>query len=363
MIDFYDIENRFIQLGPDEWERLPGHGKRNPPANRAHIRLSPPNWMGMQEALIFQDHFRLRVCPAKVLGRWNTYGSNDLRRVIERTAPLMLEAMGITVTPRIRQHFADGDYRIREVHIAEQFHLPNHGCTDFLTQSRRRLDESHNVKRIERGRGFKINPGSRRCESIFYNKLFEFHNKALPQYQRLIAVEPRSIAAMGHMVDRDIQQHLAALGPRLEFRLGDHFFSPSNPLSQGSGWRRGREQADQIYCDQLKLLNLPGWVRASWARRTAEHRLSRAELATYLLWHYGEPLSVAAGSPKTVTRHAGAIRSAIGVDIRQPASAALKGRNKVDLGAVFAWRNRVRRQEVELDRDLGRLNEWERPLG
>jgi len=49
---------------------------------------------------------------------------------------------------------------------------------------------------------------------------------------------------MGLMVERDIQQHLAALGPRIEIRLGDHFFSAKNPLSLGHNWESSSKQAD-----------------------------------------------------------------------------------------------------------------------
>ena len=362
MIDFYDIEIHFIPLGPEEWAKLPGHLKPVQPVNRAHIKLRHPNWMGQQEALICPDHFRLRVCPQKVLGSWNAFGSNDLRQVVLETAPLMLQEMGLQVTPRILRKLRAGEYRIRELHLAEQFHLRHYGTSDFLAQLRRRLVESHNVSRMLRGRGLYIDPKSRRCETALYNKLFEFHSRGLPEYRRRID-STDGITRAGLIIDRDFQQHVAALGPRLEFRLGDHHFSPNNPLSHGFNWLAGSDTADAIYSDQLLHLKLPHKVHPTWARQEAMQRLTPAERKTYLLWSHGEPLDVAAGASKSITRHAKSIEKALGINIRQPAAAVLGRRQAIEPARVFRWENRVVAAAVDLDRDLGSLNEHLPELG
>jgi len=129
-----------------------------------------------------------------------------------------MSVMGIKVTREVKALLAAGKYRIREVHIAEQFHLRDYSCSDFLLQLMRKLNESHVVQRINAGRGFRINAQSRSCSVIVYNKLFEFHRRALPQYSYRVN-EATGFARAGLIVDREFQQHVAALGPRLEIRL------------------------------------------------------------------------------------------------------------------------------------------------
>jgi hypothetical protein len=357
MIDLYNIEIAFISIGPKEWSRLPGHTSTMSRIPRAHIRLKHPNWMAEQKALIIGDHFRLQVCPAKVLGRWNAYGTNDLRKAVAETAPLVLRAMGIEVTAEIRERLGAGDYVVRAVDITEQFHLPNHGITDFLTHLRQRMIGSHDVRR-SRGQGFYVNSGNRRCEYIVYNKLVEMHSRATQRYaQRLgasVSTSGIGMREVGLMIDRGLQLHLAALGPRLEVRLGDQFFR-HHRLAAGDAWTPAT--AESVFRDEVDRLRLPSSVDATWARRTARQRLALQELRTYLLWAQGEPLAVAAGSPKTIDRRAKAIERVLGLDIHQPASSVLGNRGSVDPTKVFAWKNRVKAREVDLDRDLGSLNE------
>jgi hypothetical protein len=98
-------------------------------------------------------------------------------------------------------------------------------------------------------------------------------------------------------------------------------------------------------------------VHPVWARRKASRSLPGAVFRTYLLWALGEPGEVAAGSPKTLQRHDQIIGSKLGLSIRQPASAVLGRKLSVDPAAIFARKNRVLADTVDLDQDLGSLGE------
>lgn len=349
MIDFYDIDISFIPLGREVWLKLPGHESVKQPTFRQQIKLRNPAWASQQTALMFPDSFRIIVCPAKVLGRWNTYGIDDLRLAILETAPLVLKAMGIEVTHAILDSLSRGDYKVREVHIAHQFWLPDHDIGDFLDCVCRRLNESHFPQRLPRGRGFLLSPESRTAAYLFYDKELETRRKGRPFYDRRMAetqVFPlRSWKRAGLALDRDKQRVMAAAGPRLEIRLRDQFFR-GNRLGRGENWRT--DSADLIYRQKLGGLQLPRVVNAIYARKVARQRAGKA-YATYLLWAAGNRLDDIGLHQKTVGAHRRLIREALGLDIRTPASAVFGGRGTVDVREVFEWSNRVQDADIDLD--------------
>lgn len=349
MIDFYDIDISFIPLGREDWLRLPGHESVMQPASRQQIKLRNPAWASQQTALMFADSFRLMVCPAKVLGRWNTYGSDDLRAIVLETAPLVLKAMGIDVTPKIMESLARGEYKVRELHIAHQFWLPDYDIGDFLDCVCRRLNESHFPQRLPRGRGFFLSPESRTAVYLFYDKELETRRKGRPFYDHRMAdtkaVPLHSWKRAGLALDRDKQRVLAAAGPRLEIRLRDQFFR-GNALERGRNWRP--DIADSIFRQKLGGLQLPRVVNATYARNVARRRAGKA-YGTYLLWAAGSRLDDIGLHQKTVGAHRKILQDALRLDIRQPASSVLGNRAAVDAAAVFAWDNRVIAEAVDLE--------------
>jgi len=360
MIDLYDIEIHNIPLGPNEWARLPGHCSRRRPVNRMQVDLKDPSWPTKQDALILIDSFRLICCPQKALGRWNCVGTDDLREAVLRTAPSLLHKMGVRVTPEIMESLAEGEYDIRKVHIAHQFWLPDNDITDFLLATRRRLNESHGPVPVFRGDGFMIGNRSRTVEYVFYDKLREFLKSALAFYQAQMERhrDRSSFAKVAVGLDRDLQRIAAAAGPRLEMRLGDHFFRRNPRLKKGKGWTP--TTADSLYHGYLRKLKLPAVVEAVPARVQARQRLKTA-YKTYLLWARGEPLNDIGTNVKTIASHRKLIEDALGVDIRTPASAVLGDRGTVDVRAVFDWSNRVRADAIDIDR-LGWLGDPYKPF-
>ena len=166
MIDMYVIEIA-ITLVKKEWQRLPGHFKSTPPVNRQQVTLSDPSWTAAQHAMIMPDIVRLIVCPPKVLGRWNVFGTDDLQEAVRTTAPQVLTAMGIDVDPLILKMLDQGTYTLREVHITHQFHIEHFSISDFISYLFRRLNESHRPEWMHRGEGFTINSRSRTAVYCF----------------------------------------------------------------------------------------------------------------------------------------------------------------------------------------------------
>lgn len=348
MIDFYDIEITFIPLGREAWLKLPGHESSERPVYRQQVKLHQPAWASQQTALMFPESFRIMVCPAKVLGRWNTYGTDDLLAAVLETAPLVLKAMGIEVTPAILESLSRGDYKVREVHIAHQFWLPDYDIGDFLDCLCRRLNESHFPQRLPRGRGFFLFPESRTAVHLFYDKDLETRRKGLPFYDRRMAETKafplHSWRRTGLALDRDKQRVLAAAGPRLEVRLRDQFFR-GNALEWGCNWLP--DTADSIFRQRLCGLQLPRVVNATYARKVARKRAGKA-YGTYLLWAAGSRLDDIGLHQKTVGAHRKIIQDVLRLDIRQPASSVLGSHAAVDAAAVFAWHNRVIAEAVDL---------------
>ncbi|HEX7689708.1 MAG TPA: phage/plasmid replication protein [Burkholderiaceae bacterium] len=348
MIDYYDIELNQIRLGPKEWRRIPGHEKPTRPPNRMHVKLKEKGWAATQEALIPHDSLRLLVCPQKVLGHWNCHGSDDLRQVVLDTAPAMLRAMGLEVTQEIMSDLVLGKYGIRKVHIAHQFWLDDRCIRDFLRAVRRRLNESHEPVPVFRGDGFMIGNRSRTVEYVFYVKLREFLKYGLPFYRERLAHERAKGRPYGARtgLERDLQRIAAAAGPRLEMRLGDHYFRKNRNFARGTGWAAAT--ADGIYQQHLRKLELPPVVEAAPARVRARQRLKTA-LKTYLLWADGHPLNDIGTNVKTVASHRRIILQELGFDIRTPASAVFGDNLTVDARSVFDWKNRVQAAKVDVD--------------
>jgi II/X family phage/plasmid replication protein len=182
MIDLYYIIIPPEVLGPQQLQRI---RERHPSDTQGFrkIPLEAPNWMGRQWAMLDGATVRLKVCPAKVLGRWNTWGSSDLRRVVLDTAPLVLRELGVRVTAEVLAHLAAGNYRLHEVHIAHQFWLRNRGITDFVQSVARTIGESHRPQLFPpgRGHGFYLDPWSRTRSWVCYNKQHETEQKAVPR--------------------------------------------------------------------------------------------------------------------------------------------------------------------------------------
>ena len=115
MIDLYKIEIPYV-LNKQELLRLPGHLSSQPVVKRMHVKLSDPLWTAGQSALVMPTEIWIRVCPQKVLGHANVFGTADLQKAVRTTAPQVLAALGIDASaPEIRKILRTGSYRVREV--------------------------------------------------------------------------------------------------------------------------------------------------------------------------------------------------------------------------------------------------------
>lgn len=355
MIDRYVIEPHF-KLGPQDWLKIKGYANAEPPPAKRQIVVKHPDWMGQQTALLWPDNFRLEVCPSKVQGRWNTWGTDDLRRAVSMSGPMMMDAMGVAVTPEMRMAFDKGQYTVWNIDVTHHFHLPGYESSDFLIRLFRLLNESHPVSYAKRGVGFHLDPSHRKEVAYFYDKLVEMESKKVAdKYAQRVTDRPQrrelGFREVGLILDLEVQLLVASLGPRLEFKFGREKFRGS-PLEVGANWTP--DTATDLYKKALAKLKLPKVVKTSWLRNKARHRLDAQVFRSLLLWSHGEAKDDIAGSPTTYARHRKAILELVGLDINFPPPSALRRKDRVDLRKVFRWENRVIVEELNLDGFNGR---------
>jgi hypothetical protein len=168
MIDFYDAEFHF-PLDLQVYRNLPGHERPRPPARRMKRQVRAAGWMSTAEVIFTPDFFRIRVCPQKLLGSWNSWGTEDLREYVSLTAPLVLQELGHRVTDDQEASIAAGEYRLSEVHITRAFHLVNYSQQEFIRRLFYAIAESHRPHWAKRGEGIVINGDNRRVSA--YPKL------------------------------------------------------------------------------------------------------------------------------------------------------------------------------------------------
>jgi hypothetical protein len=334
MIDFYDAEFS-LPLDAQVYLKIPGHKRRTPPARRLNVKVECPTWMGQANALIWHDGFRLKVCPSKVLGSWNCYGSNDLRQLVALTAPLVLQQLGHRLTAEQEASITAGNYRLHELHIAESFHLVNFSQVEFIRLLFYALGEDRRPEWARRGTGFSINRQNRRVYAYVYAKLEEFLARGWPAYDKRLA-QTREVSRPWAVLSRRAHLLAAALGPRLELRFGDQFFR-GNELGYGRAWKPGA--ARRLYEQELQRLDLPEMVAPMFQRDAAKAALTAAQFQTLRLWGHGEPFE-SLGSAATRKRHRAAIREALDIDIKLPAGSLLDHR-PVAVRSVFDMQNAV----------------------
>jgi hypothetical protein len=177
MIDFYDAEFSF-PLDPQVYRDLPGHKSPKPPKRRLKRKVEAPSWMGTAEVIFTPDSFRIRTCPQKLLGSWNSWGKDDLREYVSLTAPLVLQELGHRLTDDQEALMAAGAYRIQEVHVAQAFHLVNYSQQEFIRRLFYAIAESHRPEWANRGTGFYIKGLNRRVSAYLYAKDQEFAARA-----------------------------------------------------------------------------------------------------------------------------------------------------------------------------------------
>jgi Phage replication protein CRI len=335
MIDFYDAEF-FFPLDLQVYRDLPGHERPKPPTRRLKRQVRAAGWMSTAEVIFKPDFFRIRVCPQKLLGSWNSWGTDDLREYVSLTAPLVLQELGHRLTAEQEASIAAGEYRISEVHIARAFHLVNYSQQEFIRRLFYAIAESHKAQWAKRGEGIVINGDNRRVSAYLYAKIDEFITRGWPRYKAKLSAA-RATERLGIALSRNSHLLAALLGPRLEFRFGDQFFR-QNPLARGSAWRPGT--AAKLYHRELQRLKLPASVNLMWQRDQAQEVLKPGPYASLRLWHHGERLQ-SLGSPSTVKRHVAAIREALGIDIRQPSATLIGRQQALEVRAVLEAENSV----------------------
>ena len=342
MIDKYVIEPDF-RLTRKDWKQL----GREVPTTRIRKRPKAPGWMAWQQVTLHPDHVWLEVCPAKVLGRWNVYGSNNLIEVVSETAPKVLQTMGVEMNAARLESLRQGQFTVRAVDITEQYRLRvGMNSTDFIRKFIREMVLIYPLMKHEKGEGIRINPGSKTLSYYIYDKLVEFEDRGTKAYDLAIerahdtATAGLGMKEVGLMLERDEQRALAALGPRLELKFGEEFFA-GHPLSRGGKWKP--DTAQMLYRDGLAKLNLPRRIERDELRDDGYACLAQPFLGTFLLWLHDEQRALAEYSDSKMKAHRKAIERKLGVDIRaHAASAVIRGLDAVRPRTVFRWGNRVR---------------------
>ena len=334
MIDFYDAEFSF-PLDSKVYQSIPGHARASRPSKTYRLKISSPRWMTQVEAVIGPDVFRLRVCPAKVLGTWNSYGSSDLRDLVNLTVPMVLSQSGHFVTEKQQADIEAGDYTLKEVHVAESFHLVHHSQGEFIRLIAYACGEEQRTQWARRGTGIIFKPQNRRVSAYLYSKVEDFMARGYGAYADKLEAA-RKDRRPWILISRNAHL-LAALGPRLEFRFGDKFFR-GKKLAKGSAWNA--ETARNLYESELLALELPGAIAPMFKREEAEHKLSPQQFNALKLWHHGEHWQ-SFGSASTAQRHRAAIREALGIDIAQPSAKLLGRASPLDVQAVINLENVV----------------------
>lgn len=344
MIDLYVIELD-LRLGPEDWDRM---GMATP-NGRIEKRPQGPGWMARQRVDLYPDKVWLRVCPPKVLGQWNVYGSNDLRELVMQTAPLVLEALGIEVTRSRRKQLKDGEYTVKAVDITEQFKLSEMSAAYFIRKFSHQMMPLYPMAKHEKGEGLLLHPGSRKLEVYFYDKKKEFEDRGEKAYVAALAALPldarNGFIAQELLVERERQRHMATLGPRVEMKFGDGFFVSGQKLSRGKKWKS--DTAEKLYRKELDGLKFPRRIEFNELIEDGYALLQQPYLGTFLLWLHGEDRAIAQYSQSKKQGHAKHIENKLGVDVRKPASVVLKTENSVRPRKVFSWANRIR-ADVEL---------------
>jgi hypothetical protein len=351
MIDLYVIELDF-RLGPEDWDRM----GIDMPSGRIEKRPKGPGWMARQTVDLYPDKVWLRVCPPKVLGQWNVYGSNDLRELVMKTAPLVLEELGIEVTRSRLKKLEEGAYTVKAIDITEQFKLPEMSAAYFIRKFNHQMLDLYPMAKHEKGEGLLINPGSRTLEVYFYDKKKEFEDRGMKAYAAALAALPpdarNGFEEQAMLVDREHQRHLATLGPRVEMKFGDGFFTPKKKRSRGEKWES--DTAEKMYRKALAGLDFPRRIEFNELIEDGYACLQKQYLATFLLWLHGEDRAIAQFSQSKRQGDAKFIENKLGVNVRKPASVVLKTKDAVRPRKVFNWGNRVR-----ADDELAKLDETE----
>ncbi len=348
----------FAKIGPDgidakEYRKLRKSLKVEGQYKVRHIKVTSPKFMGGVAKLdLYPDHIDIAFCPMKVQGWGNCYGNSDLQDLFQHCVWAIFDARGLQVPPSIWKLIKAGEYRLKEVHITEHFYLREHGISECIRALERELMDTYRIRR-SRGVGFEIEPQSRRLAVLIYNKQLEFQEKGLKLYKtRRAAADDWNGPLLG--LDLSIQQYVAAAGPRVEFKFGDHFFNKKQPLRKAANWKP--DSAERLYREELAKLRFPKKVDAVRARRRAELELSPQAMRTYLLWARGEPWQVAVGTRDTWRKHGAEIFAVLGVDINANFQ-TVHGEHSVEVEKLFSWDNRVVLTDEVLDTRLGSLNE------
>jgi hypothetical protein len=347
MIDFFHVDLPFV-LDGEAYRNVKGHERPSRPRRHFRQAVRSRHWLTMADLIIGPDSVQIKVCPAKVLGTWNCYGSSDLRQLVTLVVPDVLAALGHRVSDEQHRQLVRGEYDIRGVHIAHQFHLVNFSHSEFVRKVRHALSETFEVEGGFRGVGTIIKPRNRRASFYLYDKLLEFGNRAYPALREAIEDARDQRKPRKHpffmAIERNIHLAAAMTGPRLELRLGDKYFPTTSEYRKGSGWRPGTARV--LYERELRTLDLPGSVGMLWNRDEAHRLLTPTQYATLRLWHHGEPFA-SLGSKSTLQRHRQAILETLGVDIAYPSAKLARWPREVPIGSVLNVGNIVEREHLD----------------
>lgn len=339
MIDLIDLT---LNSALDRAARtaLLGNNVHIPPNKLYKREVKSRTWLSPAKLWIGRTSIRMRFCPAKLFGRWNAVGSDDLRDLVVTLVPLILQEAGHAITLSQERQLQRGDYRIQEVHIAYAFGLHHVDQQEFVRKVGSILAQQHVVEWLHPGCGVLVHPTSRVVRYMLYSKLHETLTNGAKRFGALAELlnadeRPWARAAFGH------QLNFAAAGPRLEIRLRDKYFRPSgarrpSPYDTGRNW--GPDTARRLFCEKLRELRLPETVCAVPDRGLAEERLTAAQLSTFIHWANGEDLRRMM-SPTTLKNHQRAIADALGIDIRYPSAEVFGNSQNIEVGRVLSPTN------------------------
>jgi len=115
-------------------------------------------------------------CPPKILQGHNGLGSNDLRGVARHAVERIFQDRRIPLTPAVKERLRTGDYRLREVHVAELHSMPHASIPALCSAIRRYSPDSLQAVPLEKGIGVRLWPNSRSRNIMIYDKLHYFND-------------------------------------------------------------------------------------------------------------------------------------------------------------------------------------------
>ena len=310
MIDFIDmvLEGPFRPIG------RPKAGSHNPVRyfpNKCSLIDGGPEfeYQTLEEGRFLE----LKFCPALLLQGHNGFGSNDLRRLVARLIPIMFQKLGLPLPLSTRKRIVDGDYEVREVHIAEMLRMPNSEIPALCDYLRRYCPSHMQVMPLKKGVGVRLYPNSQDREGLIYCKRHYFLDNQ-PKHRKLLLAGQGKLTRPSRLFDQ-LVDHVSQ-GVRLEWRLKRPYLR-RHSLDRGYDWDEEMVRREYLsQCRTLPLLDLPDALPLANLLKQA-HELGPEYALLIAARAAGCDPSELASSRSTYQRHCLKILDQLGIDIRR----------------------------------------------